>query len=93
MVTALVAGAAVPLWDRKLMHGLSASVVGLTPEDSPQWAISVLNDEGQRYRRVVAEGSKECLAVLECFAEQGFHLTRFDDLPAMSRVPRQLDLE
>ena len=74
MVTELVAGAAVPLWDRELVRALLEAVEGLPPDNETTWQLRVLNDDGQIYRLIVVEGPMECLDILECFAKRRVRL-------------------
>ena len=88
MVTALVAGAAVPLWDRELSRALSEAAEEL-PDNVTTWKLGVMNDEGQVYRHIVAEGPTESLNIIECFALRGFRLVQHDRQPVMCRARRQ----
>ena len=74
MVTELVAGAAVPLWDRELVRALLKAVEALPPDNETTWQLRVLNDDGEIYRLIVIEGAMECLDIIECFAKRRFRL-------------------
>jgi hypothetical protein len=71
MVTNLIAGVAVPSWDRALFLALREAVLGM-PEQAPLRVLNVLNGDRQVYRQVVAHGTLEHQAMLQCFAERGF---------------------
>jgi len=86
MVTALVAGAAVPLWDRELVRALGEAVEGLPPDNVTTWQLGVMNDEGQVYRRIVAEGPTEALDIIECFALRNFRLIQLQKEAVMCRA-------
>ena len=101
MMTTLVAGAAVPLWDRKLMRALAEAVRGLPPANVTIWQLGVMNDEGQVYRRIVAEGPTESLNIIGCFAKRHFRLAEhqrqsvvyrsFDSTPGATHLRRLID--
>ena len=86
MVTALIAGIPVPLWDRPLVRALREAVLEAPDDDSTSWAFWVMNDQGQFYRRVVAENTWECFKILECFTVQDFHLEQRDGRPVMRKT-------
>ena len=87
MVTTLVAGAAVPLWDHELSHALSKAAE--EPSDNvTTWQLGVMNDDGQVYRHIIAEGPTESLNIIECFALRGFRLVEHHAQPVMCRTRR-----
>lgn len=71
MVTSLVAGAAVPLWDRALVHAMNDATLGVW-EQGGMHRIVVVNAEGQTYRQVIACGSREYEELLRCFMSHSF---------------------
>ena len=85
MVTTLVAGAVVPLWDRELVRALVEAVEGLPPDNVTTWQLGVMNDAGQVYRRIVAEGPTESLDIIECFAKRRFRLVEHQRQSVMRR--------
>ena len=87
MVTTLVAGAVVPLWDRELVRALVEAVEGLPPDNVTTWQLGVMNDDGEVYRRIVAESSAECVALVEHFSGLQFKLVKLDGQPAMRKLP------
>lgn len=75
MITSLVAGAVVPLWDRMLVQAMTEALSGL--EDQPAlWSFGVANDEGEVYRRVVVHGATQHGRFLECLLSHGFYPAR-----------------
>ena len=87
MVTALVAGAVVPLWDLELSRALSMAAEE-SPDDVTTWKLGVMNDDGQVYRHIVAQGPTESLNIIECFARRGFRLIQHDRQPVMCPARR-----
>jgi hypothetical protein len=85
MVTALVAGAVVPLWDRDLLRALMAAVERVAPDHVTVWQLGVMNDDGAVYRQIVAEGPTESLNIIECFARQAFRLVELQGQAVMRR--------
>ena len=73
MVTSLIAVAAVPLWDRSLLSALGEAVFDVvrTPEIRH---LAVLNNDGELYREIVADGPQEFLSILACLARRNFDL-------------------
>lgn len=71
MVTSLVTGAAVPLWDRALVQAMNDATLGVWEQASIH-RIVVVNADGQTYRQVLACGSREYEELLRCFTSRGF---------------------
>ena len=73
MVCSLIAGAAVPLWDRSLLTALGEAVFDAikTPEVRH---LAVLNEDGQLYREIVADGPHEFTALAACLGRRGFEM-------------------
>jgi hypothetical protein len=46
-----------------------------------------MNDDGEVYRRIVAESSAECVALVEHFSGLQFKLVKLDGQPAMRKLP------
>jgi len=46
-----------------------------------------MNDDGEVYRRIVAESSAECMAPVERFSGLQFKLVKLDGQPAMRKLP------
>ena len=64
MITALIADASVPAWDRGLVQSINDVTLGLAPDHTTTWSFGVMNDDGEVYRRIVAESSAECVALV-----------------------------
>lgn len=80
MISSLIAGTAVPTWDRSLMQTLKDATLGLQ-EAGPIAYLGVVNDQGEIYRRLVVQGPGERDALLGSFAERGFRVElRGDEL-------------
>ena len=87
MVTALVAGAVVPLWDHELTRALTQAAE--EPSDNvTTWQLGVMNDDGEVYRHIVADGPTESLNIIECFAMRGFRLVEHHKQTVMCRAHR-----
>ena len=46
-----------------------------------------MNDDGEVYRRIVAESSAECVALVEHFSGLQFKLVKIDRQPVMRKLP------
>ena len=46
-----------------------------------------MNDDGEVYRRIVAESSAECVALVEHFSGLQFKLVKLDGQPAVRKLP------
>lgn len=66
MVTSLIVGAAIPLWDRELLSALLAAAQD-AERDLPVCRMAVMNNDGTVYRRVIADGHKEFVMLPRCF--------------------------
>ena len=73
MVTSLIAGAAVPLWDRSLLTALSEAVFDAISTPKIRH-LAVQNDDGQFYREIVADGPHEFMSIAACLARRHFDL-------------------
>jgi hypothetical protein len=73
MVTSLIGGAAVPLWDRSLLTSLGEAVFDAIRRPEVRH-IAVLNDDGQCYREIVADGSHEFTSIAACLTRRNFDL-------------------
>lgn len=73
MVTCLIAGAAVPSWDRKLLLALQNAVLGVQ-RGLPLHSVEVLNEVSMPYRRVMADGRQEFDSLLDAMADLGFRI-------------------
>ena len=73
MVTNLITGAAVPVWDRKLVASLRAAAQG-AERDLPIRRMAVMNSDGVVYRRIIADGQQEFVLLLRCFQAGGFDM-------------------
>lgn len=71
MDTSLVAGVAIPLWDRALVQAMKDATLGVWEEPRVH-SIVVVNAEGKAYRQVHACGQSEYDALLRCFSSLGF---------------------
>ena len=87
MITALIAGASVPAWDRGLVQSINDVTLGLAPDHTTTWSFGVMNDDGEVYRRIVAESSAECVALVEHFSGLQFKLVKIDRQPVMRKLP------
>jgi hypothetical protein len=88
MITSLIAGTAVPLWDRALLHAMNNAVIGLSP-GLPERHMAVANLQGEIHRNVVADGPHEYMALLGCFAHRGFDM-RISSDEVVVVVPTEL---
>jgi hypothetical protein len=73
MVTSLIAGAAIPVWDRDLVAALWTAAQA-AERDVPIRHMAVINDDGAIYRRVIADGQQEFVMLLRCFEARGFDM-------------------
>ena len=73
MVTNLIAGMPVPIWDRALVSALLDAAEG-AERDLPIRRMAVVNDESQIYRQVIADGQQEFVLLRKCFEGRGFEM-------------------
>lgn len=71
MHSTLVAGAAVPIWDRALVAAATRASGG-PDADEPRLRIGVINDQGDVYREIFCSDVTEHGQLLECLALHGF---------------------
>jgi hypothetical protein len=89
MVTNLIAGMPVPIWDRALVSALLDAAEG-AERDLPIRRMAVVNDESQIYRRIIADGQKEFMLLLRCFAQRGFDMHLCGGEIVASLLPQQM---
>ena len=87
MISAPVAGVAVPLWDRDVMQSLIEAAEGLASDHTTPWQFGVINDEGEVDRRIVAENSTECVKLVDHFSKLQFKRVKVDGQPVMRKQP------
>jgi len=84
MVTSLIVGAVVPIWDRALLHALHEAVVDALMDD-PISYIVVTNDIDGPYRQIVVHGPVEYRKLRDCFGTMGFAFTFAEGQIAIAR--------
>ena len=89
MVTNLIAGMPVPIWDRALVSALLDAAEG-AERDFPLRRMAVVNDESQIYRRIIADGQEEFMLLLRCFAVRGFDMHLCGGEIVASLLPQQM---
>ena len=73
MVTSLIAGAAIPVWDRALVAALLAAAQD-AERDVPIRRTAVTDGDETIYRRVITDGQQEFVRLLRCFEARGFEM-------------------
>ena len=73
MVTCLVAGSGVPLWDRNLVQIIQEVAVG-PAGGAPDRTIEVSESGQTAYRTIIANGEREFDALPDRMAELGFQI-------------------
>jgi hypothetical protein len=72
VVTSLIVGAVVPMWDRALVRAIKEAMSDVDDEPAT-WHFGVVNDEGKVYRRIVVHGAMQLGKLLECLLSDGFY--------------------
>ena len=73
MFSTLIAGVPLPPWDRELFQAMQDVLLGL-PRGEPLRIVSLLNHQEQVYRTVLADGSVQYEALLDCLIRLGFQV-------------------